>query len=203
METKKSANGVRKRSVLSASRFIGDHAVCAICPKFVACRSDQHQGGPGTVGFALAACLPRPQHVKRCHSKGFPVANSLGSRLVGSWNIGAVGRTGPIGRRRICRPGLVQFPKGFCGNGHVGLSDRGGRQRRRARPIDLGPFRPRARDNLRSQQCRHRDRSLSSVQARHSVDEDAGSDRLSIFHCMASCLPRRSRHAKSKGPRFL
>src|SRR5580765_5277494 len=81
MEMKKSANGVRKRSVLSASRFIDDHAVCAICPKFVACRSDQHQGGPGTAGFARAACLPRPQRVMRCHSKGFPVANSLGSRV--------------------------------------------------------------------------------------------------------------------------
>lgn len=73
---------------------------------------------------------------------------------------------------------LVQLSERLLvGNGHISLSDRGGRERRRAGPIDLGPFRPHARDNLRSQQCRHHGcGSLSSVQARHSVDEGVGSD---------------------------
>ena len=91
----------------------------------------------------------------------------------------------------------------FVGHGYISLSDRGGRQRRRPRPVDLGPFRPNARHDLRSQQRRHRDRPFSPVQGRHSVDEGAGSQGLSILDRMAACLPGRSRFAKSKGPRFL
>lgn len=46
------------RSHRSASRFIGDHAVCAICPEIAACRSDQHHSGPGTVNLrAMHVCL--------------------------------------------------------------------------------------------------------------------------------------------------
>ena len=53
------------------------------------------------------------------------------------------------------------------------------------------------------QQRRHRDRSLSSLQGRHSADEGAGHQGLSLLDCLAACLPGRHRHAKSKGPRFL
>ena len=59
------------------------------------------------------------------------------------------------------------------------------------------------REDPGSQQCRRRRRPLSSVQGRCSIDEGAGSEGLSVFDCVASCFPGRSRFAKSERPRFL
>ena len=90
----------------------------------------------------------------------------------------------------------------FVGDGDLSLSDRGGRQRRQPRPVDLGPFRPNARHDLRSQQRRHRGQPFSPVQGGHSVDEGAGSQGLSILDRVAACLPGRNRFADPKGLDF-
>ena len=117
-------------------------------------------------------------------------------------SIGAIGRirSGRPDRRPRTERRVIRFSGRLSvGNGDLILSDRGGRQRRRPRPIDLGPLRPYARDHRRPQQRRHRDRPLSSVQGRRSVDEGAGRKGLSFFDCLAARLPGRSRPAKPEG----
>ena len=61
----------------------------------------------------------------------------------------------------------LRVSQGFSlGHGDLRLSDRGRRQRRRPRPVDLGHFRPYARQHRGSQQRRPRQRSLSPLQGR-------------------------------------
>ena len=91
----------------------------------------------------------------------------------------------------------------YLGNGHVILSDRGGRQRRPARSIDLGSFYARQWKNSGSQQCRYRERPLSSLQGGRSANQGAGREGLSLLDCVAARFPKRNRFAKSKRPRFL
>ncbi len=123
--------------------------------------------------------------------------------MVGSWTIDEF--SNPVGQfepgKSLNRPELSW--QLHLGNGHFILSDRGRRQRRPARPIDLGPFHARQWKNSGSQQCGYRERSLSSLQGRRSANQGAGREGLSFFDCVAARFPKRNRFAKSKGPRFL
>ena len=128
--------------------------------------------------------------------------------MVGSRTIDAIRRI------RSGRPGQgkpapepwsrFQLPERFSmGNGYISLSDRGGRQRRRARSVDLGSLCSHAREDSGSEQCRRRQRPLSSVQRRRSADQGAGREGLSVFDCMASRFSRRGGYAKPERLRFL
>ena len=105
----------------------------------------------------------------------------------------AAGRHAPAG-----------FPKGLCvGHRHLGLSDRGRRQRRRPRPLDLGHFRAHAGQDRGQHHRRPRQRALSPLQGRRPADQGSRRQALSVFDRVAAGISRRHRRAQSQGPRFL
>jgi len=127
--------------------------------------------------------------------------------MVGSRNINEIRRVRSNhpepGRQSLQGGPPRQLPERlFMGNGHLGLSDRGRRQRRRTRSIDLGSLRSHPRQNCGSQQCGRRQRPLSPVQGGRSINQGAGNKGLSVLDCVAAYLPGRHRFVNPKGLDF-
>ena len=197
---KKSASGVRKSMVPLRQQARRLRCLTGICT--IRFRPASSRGRRGELCVCRILVPARTREVmafKRLSRRQFAAIAGwplVGRLLAGPSQAAAASEDG--------LPNRAAFSERLSlGDGDLILPDRGRRQRRRPRPVDLGPFRPHARDHRRSQQRRHRDRPLPSVQGRRSVDEGAGRKGLSFFDCLAACLPERSQSAKPEGPRFL
>ena len=105
--------------VLSASnRFIGDHAVCAICQKFVACRfrPASRRAGNGELCIVLACLLPAPTR-EAMPFKGFSrrqFAGIAGWSALGMSALSAGSGRADRSKKTDGRPGISSgFPNGF------------------------------------------------------------------------------------------
>ena len=89
------------------------------------------------------------------------------------------------------------------GHRHVVLSDRGRRERRRPRPLDLGYVRAHARQDRGQHHRRSRQRSLPPLQGRHRPDPGIGRQGLPVFDRVAAGVSGRNGQAEPQGPRLL
>src|SRR5262249_3568429 len=98
----------------------------------------------------------------------------------------------------------TSLPEGLLlGHGHLGLPDRGGVERGRQGPVNLGHLRPHAGQDQERRHRRRRQRPLPPVKGGREADEGPGRDGLPVLHLLAAHLPRGHWAAERQGPRLL
>ena len=182
-EVKKSANAVRNAIGPSASKldcgapFAPCTGICNI--GFQPASRARSEGRTPSAAYLR----PSARHPNRWHSK---VSRRQFAAIAG-WSI--LGGSAAAGSGRAEAAASSGFPSGILWGTATSAYQIEGAVNEDAAAHRSGTACPYAWDHFRPQQCRHRNRPLSSVPGRRSADESARRKGLSFLDCVAACLP--------------